>query len=279
MWSGPSPGPSGAPTSGAAMEAAATAAVEGSGVNASAGSQLEDTLALWNAKGAPEFIPGGTESGPQNGPRGHVGPGVAISGSSQAPGMPVPHMMSGGTLGPAGHPGPAYPGMSGPMPQRWGGPMSMPGHWPQMPNGDAAWQAGRAGPNGAPVFAAMRNGTLPHGSGQPASDRSPQMAPKTLVVVWNLNPAYKDQDLQQDLLEIDFTPEKLQACTDVAGVYVLWYDEVWLADALVISIDGTHDHLKNNGEPLRLCKWNPDLAEGDTGEIPDHIRSAVASMI
>lgn len=150
----------------------------------------------------------------------------------------------------------------------------MPLPWGAMANGgpppDVQWSMAGAGPGMVPTPGSMfGHGYGPashqsHGTNaqSPSSQSLPNEAapskPFTIVVAWNLSPEYTRETLKNELLDIDFHPEK---CDDLplAGAFVLWFSEVWHAEALIVSLDDTEEHLSpRQGERLRLARWTSD---------------------
>lgn len=73
-----------------------------------------------------------------------------------------------------------------------------------------------------------------------AAWKTQDASPWTPVYIWNLNREYTTEQLDRDLLYIDFQPEKIISCSDICeGSFLLFYAETWMADALVISLDKT----------------------------------------
>lgn len=233
--------------------------------------------AAWMNHGGKEFVPGRPKAGPgARGPMGMMGPGAgaplgAMVGPPNFPGlMPMPGRWPG-QVGPMGH---AWaPGMHG-MP---GGPIPPEAQW--LPPG----QMRPMDPSyGMALGAGPMPGPTPPGAGPspPAPPALEVSAPKTPVLLWNLSHSYTQRELERDLIEIDFLPEKMLPCDQaVPGAYVLWYREGVLANALVVSLDGTAGHLRDKGEPIRLAKWIHDRSKWSSDDVPPQLQQLGAARI
>ncbi|CAE8600051.1 unnamed protein product, partial [Polarella glacialis] len=198
-------------------------------------SGLSDMHTKWAEKGAHEFVPvslsGFSGSAPVSSQQGPPGPGFRGMGQSGMGGW------GGG------------PGM-GMAAGNWGGmgaeaPWGMPGQ--QM--GQSGFVGmGASGPSGAPVLKSLAAAPVPAKS-------------NTLVVVWNLSPDYKPKELKHDLAEIDFTTER---CQDILeGSFLLRFAEVWHANALVVSLDGTNECLRTAlaDQPIRMATYSVEAGK------------------
>mmetsp|Transcript_38627 Transcript_38627/g.106388 ORF Transcript_38627/g.106388 Transcript_38627/m.106388 type:complete len:274 (-) Transcript_38627:165-986(-) len=252
--------------------------------NGFGGKSVSDMHAAWAANGCVEFTPGAFQN-----------PNIAPAGRGNT--VPnKPHALAGmpGPVGMGMNVGmlPGAPGGSGPPMVNTGyGPMHQ-GHWPPMvPQMPGTWGQGLSGmvPD-APWLGAQSAGMqhldqaysvpqvdMRHGKHVPAPAQPSQMTP---VIAWNLSPTYTKQDLADALVEIDFLPEKLVACSDLQkGTFLLYYTETWLANALVISLDDTRGHLKDNGEPVRLAAWNNDIAGWSSKAVPKLLQQELPARI
>uniref|UniRef100_A0A7S4PXP3 Uncharacterized protein n=1 Tax=Alexandrium monilatum TaxID=311494 RepID=A0A7S4PXP3_9DINO len=242
MWPGAGPVPAGhAP--------AAQAGSTGPGGS----SQLSDMHARWSEKGAQEFVPKGLNAAP-----GYTGMhptqmAAPWSGSPMTNGMrmPMPHWAMAANGGP-------------PHDTQW----SVPGisHVMDTPPGHAL------GNNMHPLVP-QQSQTLP------SNESAAPLKPNTFVVAWNLSPNYTREKLENELFEIDFHPKK---CKDVVdGAFLLEFLEEWHADALIVSLDDTEEHLAPcEGERLRLAK----LAGSDSltwmpREPPSPLRRALPRLL
>lgn len=202
-------------------------------------------------------------TGPAGGAGSHLGDMIAAWTAKGAPEfVPGPPAGPTGPLASSGGPGGAG------VPGRWPMPSPpLPGPWQGMPGGmgqDMPWPS-PMGPGMGAVSGAQQN-----------AQRLPPA--RTLVVAWNLSPTYSNQDLLHHALEnIDFTPAEMRPCKDVAGSYVFWYNEGWQANALIVSLDGTSEHLKSNGNPVHLSKWNIEEEKFTMGaeEVPEELHEAL----
>merc|ERR1712176_1246392 len=84
----------------------------------------------------------------------------------------------------------------------------------------------------------------------------------TYVAAWNFNEEYTEDELRQQLLDVDFHPDEVLACEDIHGAFILRFADSWHANALIVSLDGTSEHLSPCvGETLRLAKWSVEPSE------------------
>eukprot|EP00747_Dinoflagellata_sp_TGD_P154952 gnl/TRDRNA2_/TRDRNA2_177545_c0_seq8.p1 gnl/TRDRNA2_/TRDRNA2_177545_c0~~gnl/TRDRNA2_/TRDRNA2_177545_c0_seq8.p1 ORF type:complete len:114 (-),score=31.16 gnl/TRDRNA2_/TRDRNA2_177545_c0_seq8:405-746(-) len=74
-----------------------------------------------------------------------------------------------------------------------------------------------------------------------------------------------EEELQHELEEIDFSPDRMTICKEVEGVFLLEYSDETQATALVVALHGTHeDILKHGGSsPLKISRWLADAGGGD----------------
>ena len=131
-----------------------------------------------------------------------------------------------------------------------------------------------------PLAGTAGNPMLAHhmGAGPAAATKAMQQeklaVSRTIVVAWNLG--YTKQTIEKllnDLEYYDFKPEHLIACPDGGGAFVMWYNEEWLANAAIVSFDGTTEYLAHNGEAVRLCKYMQDQDHRNVSEeIPSDLR-------
>mmetsp|Transcript_142898 Transcript_142898/g.398118 ORF Transcript_142898/g.398118 Transcript_142898/m.398118 type:complete len:298 (-) Transcript_142898:93-986(-) len=282
MWMGPVPT---SPVIGAGTPTGGTGS-EGS-------SQLSDVHAKWSEKGAHEFVPFGMGSG------GSGMPTAAPNGGGGVPRM-VPVGTRGsipgrerGYLG-VHHPGPlmgAWPGATLSNSREIAPPPSglrVPGPWGPMNNGgpppDAHWTmsgpGSGLGPGPGPGFGAL----VPPAAGMQPSPLQPPTAPpkpQTVVVAWNLNPTYTAKELQNELSEIDFHPDKLKMCQDLLeGAFLLWFTEAWHANALIASLDDTEEHLSpREGQRLQMVRWACDSPTWNSKEIPAPLQTALPKLL
>jgi len=262
-------------------------------------SQLSDMHARWSEKGAHEFVPLSLGLGSEPplsltaGGRGAARPPVG--------GMEMVRPAPVGARGPMSTKGRGYPPMhSSHMGGAWGGPsmangMRMPMPWGSMANGgpppDAQWSLAGAGsgmgPTSGHAFGHGYGATSPHSQGNsmhlptqhlPNNDAAAPSKPNTIVLAWNLSPSYTREKLENDLSEIDFHPKK---CKDLLeGAFVLWFAEVWHADALIVSLDDTEEHLSPcQGERLRLARWGNDSVTWGSKEVPAALQHVLPKVL
>mmetsp|Transcript_93397 Transcript_93397/g.166138 ORF Transcript_93397/g.166138 Transcript_93397/m.166138 type:complete len:229 (-) Transcript_93397:62-748(-) len=209
---------------------------------------LSDMHAKWAEKGGHEFVPvslnyGGAAGGVAQSSRGRQ---QMAHGAVSFRGMNQNGQMAGGW-------GNAPPGM-----QMQGGWRNMPGT--MAPEGQWAVSAGQS------------QGQNFVGMGPPGSSVSG--AQQTfLVAVWNLSNDYTSQAVKADLLDIDFHVDR---CHDVdRGAFLLEFSEVWHANALVVSLDGTQEHLRTTGPaPIRLSSYSMETGKWSSEDVPLAIQQA-----
>eukprot|EP00927_Polykrikos_kofoidii_P041362 TRINITY_DN35271_c0_g1_i1.p1 TRINITY_DN35271_c0_g1~~TRINITY_DN35271_c0_g1_i1.p1 ORF type:complete len:324 (-),score=54.37 TRINITY_DN35271_c0_g1_i1:117-1088(-) len=258
----------------------------GSGGAGAGGGSLSDMHAAWTSKGAVEFIPAA--------PGQPVSGVVVPSGTQATPAAPRPMgTPSGQMVGGPAFPGMMqgrWPGMVGGMPGvSWNAPNPMPGispteaMWQQSPGGSTSGVSGGAAsmpqsPMDPSVFGPGTQGPPPP-TFSPKQRSPPQRTP---VLVWNLEPSYSKQELEDALLEIDFLPEQVITCNDLLeGSFLFFYAEKHMANAVVVSLDGTREHLRHNGEKLRLAKWNATTSQWskEAAELPPQLQRSLQERI
>ena len=104
------------------------------------------------------------------------------------------------------------------------------------------------------------------------------------VIVWNLKSSYSVTELADDLYEIDFLPEELEAISSddeytlaaCKGAFILHYKHDWLANAIVLSLDdNTQGHLKSDEGPIRVTSWHKGAAKAAAEDFPSIIKKAL----
>ena len=96
-----------------------------------------------------------------------------------------------------------------------------------------------------------------------------------VVAMWNLDSEYTVDALTEALDNIDFKPEDLFACR-LGGAVLLFYKEPWFAQALIVSLDDTRGHLRDNGRPVRVSRWREDLGRWHPNNVPLQIAHQLA---
>jgi len=207
---------------------------------------LSDMHAKWSEKGAHEFVPvslgnyGGAAQSSRGGQQ-------MVRGAAGFRGMNQTSAMAGGW-------GNAAPGM-----QMQGGWRNMTGA--MAPEGQ--WNVPGAQSRGQNFV-----GMGPSGASVPGAG-----AQKFMVAVWNLSADYTSQALKSELLEIDFHVDR---CHDVErGAYLLEFSEVWHANALVVSLDGTQEILRTSAKnPIRMASYFIDGGKWSAEDVPLEIQKA-----
>eukprot|EP00930_Biecheleria_cincta_P030166 TRINITY_DN20919_c0_g1_i1.p1 TRINITY_DN20919_c0_g1~~TRINITY_DN20919_c0_g1_i1.p1 ORF type:complete len:229 (+),score=41.45 TRINITY_DN20919_c0_g1_i1:106-792(+) len=207
-------------------------------------SELTDMHAKWSEKGAHEFIPKTINYS-----------GMGANQQSRGP------------------PGASYQRMPGPgMTAGWGG-----GYGMQMHNWGAA-SSSQMPPEGTwnlPSAPAMPPSYMGHGTGSATgvSQSTTEAKSYTFLAAWNLA-TYTSEDLRNDLLEIDFHAER---CQDLGnGSFLLTFSEPWHAKSLVVSLDGTGEHLRTQqNELIRMATYSYDTGKWSSEDVPASIKSQV----
>merc|ERR1712014_190140 len=112
-----------------------------------------------------------------------------------------------------------------------------------------------------------------HGTSSASGVSSSMVAAKTytFLAAWNLA-TYTSEDLRNDLLEIDFHAER---CQDMGnGSFLLTFSEPWHAKSLVVSLDGTSEHLRTqHKELIRMATYSFDTGKWTSEDVPGIIKS------
>mmetsp|Transcript_123042 Transcript_123042/g.244909 ORF Transcript_123042/g.244909 Transcript_123042/m.244909 type:complete len:239 (-) Transcript_123042:91-807(-) len=116
---------------------------------------------------------------------------------------------------------------------------------------------------------------------QPGSASSqPKATAKTYVAAWNFQEEYTETELRQQLLDIDFHPDDVWACPAIHGAFILRFADSWHANALIVSLDGTSEHLSPcTGETLRLAKWSMEPPMWSADDVPAELQREAQSLV
>jgi len=131
--------------------------------------------------------------------------------------------------------------------------------------------------HGARPMHGLGSHMLQHGS---ASAQSKTAAAKvyTYVVAWNFK-EYNEEVLREQWLDIDFHPDDVWACQGILGAFILRFADSWRANALIVSLDGTSEHLSPcTGEMLRLAKWSAELPVWSAEDVPPELQRAAEAI-
>jgi len=121
------------------------------------------------------------------------------------------------------------------------------------------------------------HGWQPEYPDEPYVDIGPERVP---VFTWNLKPSYTVQELQEDLLEIDFEADHVIPCGNILpGSFLLWYGEEWMAHALIVSLDGINEWLQTNGNPIRIAKWSSKSSRWSAEDIDLQVSELVLARM
>jgi len=102
----------------------------------------------------------------------------------------------------------------------------------------------------------------------------------TYVAAWNFNEEYTDEVLRQQLLDIDFHPNDIWACQDIHGAFILRFADSCQANALIVSLDRTSEHLSPCiGETLRLAKWSAEPPGWTAEDVPPELEREAQSLV
>ena len=94
---------------------------------------------------------------------------------------------------------------------------------------------------------------------------------KSVVIAWNLTSSYTREGLRKDLADIDFEPSSIAVCHgDVVGSCVMWFEEHWESNAVVVALDGTRGLLKGAADDttVRMAKWKHDEHKWSCDDVP-----------
>eukprot|EP00930_Biecheleria_cincta_P089480 TRINITY_DN78795_c0_g1_i1.p1 TRINITY_DN78795_c0_g1~~TRINITY_DN78795_c0_g1_i1.p1 ORF type:complete len:245 (+),score=47.23 TRINITY_DN78795_c0_g1_i1:98-736(+) len=167
-------------------------------------------------------------------------------------------------------PGAAYQRMAGPaMGGGWGAQSGMQMHgWGNtggMPP-EGQW--------GMPAVPPQPPSYVGHGAASSNISGVSAAGSYTFLAAWNLG-SYTSEGLRNDLLEIDFHAERCQDLGD--GSFLLTFSEPWHAKSLVVSLDGTHEHLKTqNEQPIRMATYSFDMGKWSSEDVPGVIQSQLS---
>lgn len=214
--------------------------------------QLSDVHAKWNEKGAHEFIPSLT---------GQSNRGYGMSKRRQQ----GQDMM--GSLAAA----------------NWGNAtaLQMQGGWTAMGGAalgtEAQWGMNGSMGQGASYLTVGQGPAV--SSGLKGMTSQTAAAASTLVLAWNLDNAYKQKDIINELAKIDFSVERCVEVLEGSGSFLLLFAEVWHAKALVVSLDGTQEHLKTQqDQEIRLAVIDPEKMKWSAEDIPGPLMQAFEKL-
>jgi len=237
---------------------------------------ISDLLDKWIENGETEFVPGAVTAGAPADFLSLHGGYASVHGGQRASATgrnkPAMHNTRGQPLPP--QMAAAY-GMGLPHPQ-YG---MVQGAWvpvgPGMPPEGVVpgWHVPGAG-----LMYGLGSHMLQQGS---ASAQPKTIAAKvnTYVAAWNLKEDYTEELLQQQLLDIDFHPNDIWACQGISGAFILQFADSWHANALIVSLDGTSEHLSPcTGEMLRLAKWTVEPPQWGAEDVPPELQRAAEAQ-
>ena len=110
----------------------------------------------------------------------------------------------------------------------------------------------------------------------------PAPPPLTRVVAWNLSAAMTTDKLLEELLALDYEPQKVTPCADLLGAFVLDFREVWHANALVVGLDARNDLLPPFApdKDIRFATWVPGSpGRWSSDDVPPELQAVTPPRI